>query len=154
MILIKLFLLFILVPLAEFALLYMIAEATSLLFSIVLVVVTGIVGGFLARRQGVQVLTRLRTELAEGRPPTDAILDAALILIAGAFLLTPGVLTDLFGMSMLIPLCRKFYRAQLVAWFKRNFKIATVFPTSAKPKNEDGVIDSYVVDSPKSKPSE
>lgn len=99
----RLLLLFIVVPLIELALLLQIGEWVGLLPTIALVILTGIAGAALARSQGVRVFFRIRQELATGRMPVDQMIDGLLIFVAGALLLTPGLLTDIFGLSMLVP---------------------------------------------------
>ena len=107
--LLKLLSLFILVPLVELALLLYLADASSWQFTLLLVIATGVIGTLLAREQGWRTWTRIRDELAAGRMPADSLLDGVLIFIAGALLLTPGVLTDLLGISLLVPWCRACY---------------------------------------------
>ena len=76
--------------------------------------------------------------------PTTSLMDAAMILVAGAFLLTPGILTDLFGVSLLLPPCRKFYRAKLATLLKKRF---TPHPLDDSPDvGGSKIIDSYVVE--------
>lgn len=140
----KLLFLFILIPLVELTLLLIIAQVSGhFLWSVALVVITGTVGAWLARRQGVAVIGRIRTQLAQGQTPTDSLVDGAFILVAGALLLTPGVLTDAAGMSMMIPGCRRWYKGHVINWFKRHFQFAS-FPIPRRADDDD-IIDSYVV---------
>ena len=101
---IGIFLLFVLVPIAELTLLLMIAEATHWWLSLLIVIATGFIGASLARHQGANAWRRLAADLRTGKLPTDSGLDAVLILIAGIVLITPGVLTDLVGIFLLVPL--------------------------------------------------
>lgn len=144
---VRLLLLFIVVPFVELALLMKVAEWTSILHTLALVVITGAIGTWLARAEGLKTVARIRESMAQGQMPTDSLLDAVMILIAGALLLTPGILTDAFGFSLLIPFFRKWYRARLIAWFKKNVRIQTTFQGKAAPTKPSEVIDSYVVDS-------
>jgi UPF0716 protein FxsA len=121
-----LFLVFTIVPLLELALLIYIGSKTSVLFTIGLVLLMGILGATLARWQGWQALTRIRYELRAGRMPADAMLDGLLILVAGVLLVTPGVLTDVVGFSFLIPPVRKVVKRALIAWLRRNVRVDTV----------------------------
>ena len=139
----RLLLLFISVPLIELVLLLFIADKTSFWFTLGLVILTGIAGSVLARSQGWQTYHRIQQELAQGRMPAQELLDAVLIFCAGALLLTPGVLTDLFGLSLLIPPMRRFYRGRLIKWFKGRFHLRTVPPLHM---GRSQVVDSYVVD--------
>ena len=145
--LLKLLVLFVTVPFIELALLLYIAKFTGGLWALVLVIVTGVVGSLLARSQGWRTYANIQSELAAGRLPAESMLDAVMIFIAGALLLTPGVLTDVFGLSLLVPPCRRFYRARIVQWFKSRFTIHTAGREgwqSPQPRSE--VIDSYVID--------
>ena len=113
---------------------------------VALVVATGVIGTALARSQGWRVWSRIREELAAGRMPAEPLLDAVLILFAGALLLTPGVLTDLLGITLLIPWTRNYYRRRLVAWFKSHFTIQTPDFRSWPPSQAHSkVVDSYVI---------
>jgi len=110
-----LFLLFVLVPLIELALLIQVGEWIGLLPTVLLVFVTGVAGAALARREGLRTVRRIQEQLGEGRMPGDALLDGAAILLGGAFLLTPGVLTDVVGLALLIPPTRALFKA----WARR-----------------------------------
>ena len=82
------------------------------------------------------------------------MLDAVLIFVAGAMLLTPGVLTDLLGISLLIPWTRSLYRRCLIAWFKSRFTLHTAgWGDWSRPPDRSQVIDSYVIEQePEKKP--
>jgi len=146
----KLFTLFIVVPLIELTLLLALSEAISWQYTLLIVVASGALGAFLARMQGWRTYTRIRRELATGNMPTDSLLDALLIFFAGGLLLTPGVLTDVFGMTLLIPFFRNAYKRWLVHWFKSRVQIHTVGMGNANDRTADPdrtiVIDSYIVD--------
>lgn len=71
-----------------------------------------------------------------------------MIFVAGALLLTPGVLTDAFGLSLLVPRCRRFYQRTIAQWFRKDVHVRSYAPET-QPR-QDEVIDSYVVD-PKDK---
>lgn len=98
----RLFLLFTLVPLVELALLIRIGEWMGVLPTVALVVTTGIVGAALARREGIKTWGRVQDELGAGRVPGGEMLHALMVVVAGAFLVTPGVLTDVAGLSLLV----------------------------------------------------
>ena len=121
--LLKLLLMFIFVPLGELALLLYLADVFSWQATLLLVIATGVIGTYLAQSQGWRTWRRIRGQLAAGQMPTESLLDAVLIFVAGALLLTPGVVTDLFGMSLLFPWSRRYYRRRLVTWFKSRFTI-------------------------------
>ncbi len=100
---IKLLLLFTLVPLLELWILIHFGSWIGAGWTILLVAATGFFGVLLARSQGLRILYRLRDELESGAMPAGQILDGVCILLGGAFLLTPGLLTDLLGFSLLLP---------------------------------------------------
>jgi UPF0716 protein FxsA len=81
-----------------------------------LVILTGIVGAWLAKRQGLQVLRLMQLQLSRGQMPTDAILDGVLVLIGGVLLLSPGFVTDTIGFLLLIPYTRMILRHLLKKW--------------------------------------
>ena len=143
----RLLFLFISVPLVELALLLFVAKHTSVLFTISLVVVTGIVGATLARRQGFRAYQRIQQDLSAGQMPKDALVDTVMIFVAGALLLTPGVLTDMFGLSLLVPRCRRFYQGAAVRWFRANVTVVT--SSAGTHTSRDEIIDSYVVEQEK-----
>ena len=141
----KLLLLLTLVPLAELSLLILLGWVSHPLVSIGVVVVTGIAGAILLRREGLRTWRRVQQELSQGVMPADALLDAMLILFAGALLLTPGVLTDAAAVSLLIPPLRRLVKAWLVAWFKRRVDVRVDLSGQSFGGRTE-VIDSYVVE--------
>ncbi|WP_226005167.1 FxsA family protein [Natrinema salinisoli] len=80
---------------------------------ILLVVLTGLVGMLLVRAEGRRTIRKIQRSMAEGKPPTNELLDGALLIAAGAFLLTPGLVTDLLGFLLAVPLTRIPIRAAL-----------------------------------------
>ena len=119
--LVQLFLLFTLIPLAELWLLLVLSRNVGLLPTLALVVFTGALGAWLARTQGLRAFAAVQAELNSGRMPTTSLLDGLMILVAGAVLLTPGLLTDVFGFLLLIPWTRGVLRKALTAELKRRF---------------------------------
>lgn len=115
----RLALLFVVVPLVELALLIQVGQLIGLGPTILLVLATGFGGAALARREGLRTLASIQAELARGRVPGSALLDGAAILFGGALLLTPGVLTDFLGLSLLLPVTRRWFAGRLRAWFDR-----------------------------------
>jgi UPF0716 protein FxsA len=116
---IKLLALFIVLPLVELALLIQIGRWIGLIWTLVIVVVTGFLGAALARRHGLRAWITIRDELRAGRMPAGAMADGLLILIGGIVLLTPGLLTDAFGFAMLLPVTRNAFKKALTARFQR-----------------------------------
>jgi UPF0716 protein FxsA len=81
-------------------------------------VLTGVAGAALARSQGLRALAALRQALAKGEFPDRPLLDAAMIVAGGALLLTPGYISDVLGLTLLIPWTRALYRRGLAAWLR------------------------------------
>ena len=139
------------VPFLELWLLFQLADRTSPTFTLMLIITTGVIGAALARRQGFQVFQKLQSDAASGKMPTTAMADGAMILVAGALLLTPGILTDAFGFSLLIPPIRAIYRQILMRSLKGRLTVVTnqhfSGPTPNPPPPADEIIDVRVVDS-------
>ncbi|MEM7585996.1 MAG: FxsA family protein [Acidobacteriota bacterium] len=133
----RLLLLFTIVPLVELALLIEVGRIVGMPATILLVIVTGTLGAWLAKTQGVRTLNRLQQELQSARMPADTMLDGLLIFIAGAVLLTPGILTDLFGFFLLTPACRGWLRGIIKSGIKRR---VTVVSQTAQAKQQPNVI--------------
>ena len=112
-------LLFVVLPAVELVLLIEVGSAIGTLPTLGLIVVTGVVGASLARYQGLTVLARLRREVGAGRLPADALMDGVLILVAGALLVTPGVLTDAAGFLLLVPPTRRLLKGRLRRRFEK-----------------------------------
>ncbi|MFW5939306.1 MAG: FxsA family protein [Halolamina sp.] len=92
-----------LIPLADAILLVFVAGEIGAAATVLLVVLTGLVGMLLVRAEGRHTLARIQQKAARGEPPTDELLDGALLIAAGAFLLTPGVVTDALGFLLVLP---------------------------------------------------
>ena len=112
-------LLFIVLPAVELALLIEIGKRIGTLSTLGLILVTGFLGATLARRQGLSVLRAARAEAAAGRLPAAALVDGVIILLAAAVLITPGVLTDIFGFLCLIPVSRGWIKILIGRWLQR-----------------------------------
>ena len=109
--------LLLLIPLLDAILLVVLAGfVLSWQLIVLLVVLTALVGMLLARFEGRHTIQKIQTKLARGDPPTDELIDGGLLLVAGAFLLTPGLVTDLLGFLFVIPLTRYPIRAGLKRW--------------------------------------
>lgn len=115
----KLFVLFTLVTLVEVWLLTQLAALMGWWGTLGLVFLTGFVGAWLAKREGIRTLGTIRRELSEGKLPGGSLIDGLCILVAGAFLMTPGVLTDVFGFLLLIPPARSPLKKYIKARFER-----------------------------------
>ncbi len=105
-----LFVLFIVVPIAELAVIIMVGEAIGVLPTILALLASGIVGAALAKREGTAVWSRFKATMKQGQVPSDEIVDGFLVLLGGALLLTPGFITDALGLALLFPLTRKGFK--------------------------------------------
>lgn len=91
---------------------------TAFLSTFGLIIFTGLIGAQLARGQGIKVLAEIKSSLNRGVMPGPAVVDGLFILGGGALLLTPGIWTDLVGLTCLIPTTRNLYRLWLIRQFK------------------------------------
>ena len=108
-----LFLLFIVLPIAELYVIIQIGGAIGVLPTLALLVVDSLVGAALARSQSRAAWERFNRALAEGRVPGREVFDGAMIILGGALLLTPGFITDIFGLCLLLPPTRALLRSFL-----------------------------------------
>ena len=115
----RLFLLFVLVPIVELAILVRLGSRIGFWPTLGLVVLTGAVGAWLAKSQGLRLVRAIQGELAAGRIPANHLLDGLLVLIGGIVLLTPGLLTDLLGIMLLFPPTRAVFRRGISARMQR-----------------------------------
>ena len=98
--------LFVVVPILEFTILIEIGRRVGTLYTLILVFGTGILGAFFAKMEGLRIVTRLQENLRAGIMPTEELFDGILVLIAGVLLITPGLLSDISGLLLLIPVTR------------------------------------------------
>lgn len=124
----KLFLLFIFVPLIELYTLITIGGFIGAGNTVLLVLITATIGAYLAKREGLAVWTKIQKELKEGNIPKNELIDGVLLLIAGIVLLTPGIFTDLFGIFLLTPIGRTMLRGYLVKQFKKSVTVSMGSP--------------------------
>ncbi|MGE5704665.1 MAG: FxsA family protein [Clostridia bacterium] len=108
--------LLIVVPALELWGLISVGKAIGGWWTIALVILTGFIGAFLAKQQGLQTLRLIQVQLSRGQMPTDALIDGFFILIGGLLLLLPGFVTDVIGVIMLLPYTRMILRHLLKAW--------------------------------------
>jgi UPF0716 protein FxsA len=112
--LLPLVLLFIAVPIAELAVIIQVGQAIGVWWTIGLLIADSLLGAWLMRHQGRATWRRFNEAVGAGRVPTREVLDGALVIFGGALLLTPGFVTDLFGILLLLPPTRALVRAVLV----------------------------------------
>ncbi|MCT4508806.1 MAG: FxsA family protein [Tepidibacter sp.] len=108
--LMRLILLFTLVPLVELAILFRLNAYIGFFSTIGIVIFTGVLGAYLAKSQGREILFRIRYEMKDGRVPGEQLINGLCVLVGGAMLLTPGILTDITGFSLVIPVTRELMK--------------------------------------------
>ena len=108
--LLKLFLAFTLIPVAEIYLLIKIGGHIGAFNTVLMVILTAFAGAYLAQIQGMQTMLRIRASLQQGLMPKDEMVDAVIIFVAGIVLLTPGFITDLTGLLLLLPVTRQRFK--------------------------------------------
>jgi UPF0716 protein FxsA len=118
--------LFIVVPLAELFVIIEVGRAIGAVPTIAILIADSILGSLLLRSQGRAAWRRFNDALRDRRPPAREVLDGALVIFGGALLLTPGFLTDVLGLILLLPPTRAVVRKTLIGWFGRRFLVARV----------------------------
>ena len=106
----KLFLAFTLIPVIELYLLIEIGHIIGSVNTVLVIILSGITGAYLARMQGMNTMIKLQNSLSQGIMPKEEIIDGIIIFIAGIVLITPGFLTDITGLLLLFPITRKIFK--------------------------------------------
>jgi len=122
----RLFLLFTVVPLVELYLLIAVGRVLGPMATIGLVLVTGAVGAWFARLEGARVIRRWQEAMARQQIPKDGVIDGFLIFIGGLMLITPGILTDIAGLSMVMPPTRRVIAGFVRRWVERQIAAGRV----------------------------
>jgi UPF0716 protein FxsA len=115
--------LFIVVPLIELYVIIQVGQEIGALPTIAILVADSVLGSLLLRSQGRAAWRRFNEAMGAGRMPAREVLDGALVIFGGALLLTPGFVTDVFGLALLIPPSRAVVRRLLVRVFARRFML-------------------------------
>ncbi len=113
-----LLILFVVMPIVELSILVRVHDEFGFGPTFGLVLLTGVFGAWLARKQGRQTLVNLQSEVAEGRTPAPHMIDGFMILMAGMVLITPGLVTDAIGFLLLVPIVRKEIRVWIRRWLE------------------------------------
>ena len=108
-------LIFLLVPLVEIYILIQVGQVIGALWTVFFVVLTAVIGVQLLKSQGLSTLTRAQNKMNDGQMPAQELLEGLALVVAGAFLLTPGFFTDAFGFMLLFPLTRAWLIKSLSA---------------------------------------
>ncbi len=115
----KLFLLFAVIPVIELAILIEIGSFIGVAPTVIIVILTAIVGAYLVRLEGMGVLSRIQNNMQQGVFPADELISGVMILVSGALLLTPGFFTDIFGFLMVIPISRNFIKDHVKKYIEK-----------------------------------
>jgi UPF0716 protein FxsA len=117
-------LLFLLVPIAELYVIYQVGDAIGVLWTFLLLAADSLLGSLLLKSQGRVVWRRFNDNLSQGRMPHREVIDGVLVIFGGAFLITPGFLTDIVGLILLVPPTRAIVRRFLVRRLGRRVMVA------------------------------
>jgi len=112
---------FTLIPLAETFLLYLMGTYLNWWAAIAIILLTGVLGAALAKREGLKVWDTWKRSLAQGQLPEEGIVGGVLVLVGGVLLVTPGVLTDLTGVLLLVPPSRRFIGKHVRRYLEKRF---------------------------------
>lgn len=119
----RLLLLFTIIPILELCVLIPMGQKIGVWPTLAIIITTAVLGALLAKYQGASAWKRIKSQMASGQLPSDSILDGLAVLIASAFLFTPGILTDLSGFILLIPFTRapirRFAKKRLTTWLDK-----------------------------------
>jgi UPF0716 protein FxsA len=127
---------FILVPLAEIAVFIKVGEVIGLAATVALVIATAVIGVALLKRQGLAALARAQQSVDAGELPVDSVVDGVALLLAGAFLLTPGLITDTAGFLLLVPAFRHGIARWIMARVKESGQVK-VWTSQGPAKSSD-----------------
>jgi UPF0716 protein FxsA len=124
-VLIRLFILFTVVPVIEIYLIIKTGQVIGPLPTVLLLLAVSFAGAWLARAQGFQTMRNIQSELVLGRLPASQLMDGAMILIGGVLLLTPGFFTDLLALFFLIPITRAMIKRVVNSWLQNRLATGT-----------------------------
>ena len=146
----RLLLAFIAVPLIEIGLFIQVGNAIGLWPTLLIVFLTAVAGTWLVRSQGLQTIQNLQGSFQNMRNPTEPLVHGAMILLAGALLLTPGFFTDAIGFILLFPPFRLFIMQNI----KTKLKTGNINFAPSQPSSDDGIVEgTFQKVSPKDSPS-
>ncbi|GAB3663796.1 hypothetical protein GCM10027589_27550 [Actinocorallia lasiicapitis] len=126
-----LFLAFLVLPVVEIYVIIQVGQVIGGWETVLLLLAESLLGAWIVKREGRRAWRKLSQTLTSGRMPDRELADAALILIGGVLLLTPGFVSDLFGFLCVLPFTRPLVRGALLAWASRRIKVAAppmIFP--------------------------
>ncbi len=118
----KIFLGFIVYTLAELALLIVIGQYIGVFNTLLLIVVTTIIGIYIVKNKGMNSVQKVKNTIARGEAPGPALIDTVLIFSGGVLLALPGFITDLIGFLLLMPFSRKMFQPLFYYWMRKKMK--------------------------------
>ncbi len=124
----KLFFLFALIPVIELAILIKVGSHIGVGYTLLLVISTAVVGAYLVRLEGFNIMQRFQRNMSEGVFPAEEIFDGAMVLVSGALLLTPGLMTDVTGFLLVFPPSRRIIKGYLKTIVKSKTQTITIDP--------------------------
>jgi len=136
----RFFLFVLLLSYCELYLLILVADKISLLLTLALCVLTGVLGGALVRAQGLTTFRVIRDALARGQVPAAEIVAGLILVIIGTLLLTPGFITDSVAFLLLIPPLRALAAQALLRTFKRRINLRAMSFNSGEPRSRPGEV--------------
>jgi UPF0716 protein FxsA len=144
--LLPLVLLFIVAPIAELAVIIQVGQEIGVLWTVAILVADSILGAVLLRSQGRAAWRRFNEAVRTGRVPAREVADGALLIFGGALLLTPGFLTDILGLVLLIPPTRALVRAVLMRQLARRMLRAATTPRDGPRARAEYDVDGTATD--------
>lgn len=119
----KLLLLFTVVPTVELYVLIQIGTHLGPLTTVAIILLTGTLGAWLAKREGTAVIKQVSADLSRGLPPASRLVEGLLVLVGAVLLVTPGVVTDVTGFVLILPLTRRLVAPVALRWLLRRFNL-------------------------------
>ncbi len=139
---------FIVVPIIELAVIIQVGQAIGVVPTVLLLLAMSAAGAWLVRREGLKSWRRFRTALDQARIPAAEVVDGALVMLGGALMLTPGFVTDVFGLLLVAPPSRALVNRAIRTRVRWSFGIPGVAPRrpTQPVTHPDDPIDVEVVD--------
>ncbi|MGE7622704.1 FxsA family protein [Viridibacillus sp. NPDC096237] len=118
----KILLFLILIPIIEIAVVLLSGKLIGAMYTLILIVVTGILGIYLAKTQGVKAFRDIQQAIQNGQPPGHAMINGLLIFIGGVFLVLPGFVSDIIGILLVFSPTRNLFKPMLYYWLRKKMK--------------------------------
>ena len=141
-----LLLIFIVVPIAELAVIIQVGQAIGVWWTIALLIADSVLGSMLMRSQGRAAWRRFNAAVAEGRMPAREVLDGVLVIFGGALLVTPGFVSDVLGLLLLLPPTRAAIRAVLVRRLAHRMYVSVSGPPPRRGAHVAYDVEGHAVD--------